>query len=137
VPCVSFAENTSKRSAFKSQSLQVPGKREWSRVVRAWMSIGRDVTNHEHTRAAHTQNSDVMMAYSPTTHALESRRAGCRPSSGASVAAEVGFDHSSQEQVVRVLRLGQTLEERVTLFAEQNYDVCGRLIGQRDYAQHD
>jgi len=118
-PCVSFAEHL-ERSASNPKVLQVRRQTENGiEVLEGACPLVVTVTNHEHNVPRIPKTRDVMMAYRQPLTRWSLAELAVEPSSGASVAAEVVALTIPHKESRCEFAAGETLEERVTVFAER------------------
>jgi len=118
-PCVSFAEHL-ERSASNPKVLQVRRQTENGiEVLEGVCPLVVTVTNHEHNVPRIPKTRDVMMAYRQPLTRWSLAELAVEPSFGASVAAEVVALTIPHKESHCEFVAGETLEERVTVFAER------------------
>jgi electron transfer flavoprotein beta subunit len=118
-PCISFAEHL-ERSASNPKALQVRRQTEYGvEVLEAASPLVVTVTNHEHNVPRIPKTRDVMMAYRQPLTRWSLAELAVEPSLGSTVAAEVVALTIPHKESRCEFADGETLEERVTVFAER------------------
>jgi len=118
-PCVSFAEQL-EQSVSDPKILQVRRQTENGvEVLEAASPLVVTVTNHEHNVPRIPKTRDVMMAYRQPLTRCSLAELALEASASASVAAEVVALTVPQKESHCEFVAGETLEERVTVFAER------------------
>src|SRR6266404_5470931 len=118
-PCVSFAEHL-EQSVSNPKVLQVRRQTENGiEVLEGACPLVVTVTNHEHNVPRIPKTRDVMMAYRQPLTRWSMAELGVEPSSAASVAAEVVDLTIPHKESRCEFAAGETIEERVTVFAER------------------